>query len=171
MAAEKNERLVIVGRLGAAYGVKGWIKIHSFTEPMENILDYQPWLVKRQGQWQPLAISDSQRHNKVLIASIDGCKSVEATVSFRHAQIAIKRKQLPTLGKHEYYWTDLQGLNVFTTNGDEIGKIDYLLPTGANDVLVVQGERQYLIPYLLHKVIKEVDNVNGKMIVDWDKDF
>ena len=171
MAAEKDEKLVIVGRIGAPYGVKGWMKIHSFTEPVGNILAYQPWVVKRQGQWQLLEISDSRRHNKGVIAAIDGCESKEATVSYRHAEIAITRQQLPTLGEHQYYWTDLQGLTVFTTSGNELGRIDCILPTGANDVLVVKGKRQHLIPYLLHKVIKTVDRVNGKMIVDWDADF
>ena len=171
MTAKKSEKLVIVGRLGAPYGIKGWIKIHSFTEPMENILNYQPWLVKQQGQWQPLAIHDCRRHNKVLIASINRYEDREATVSLRHAQIAIKRKQLPTLGEYEHYWTDLQDLTVLTTSGHELGKINHILPTGANDVLVIKGKQQYFIPYLLHKVIKDVDYVNGRMIVDWDKDF
>jgi len=170
MACKKDEKIVIVGRIGAPYGVKGWMKIKSFTNPMENILVYQPWLIKRQGQWQPLAINGSRYHHNRLIASVQGCDSKEAALPYRLTEIAVKRKQLATLGKHEYYWTDLQELTVFTISGDELGRIDHILPTGANDVLVVKGERQHLIPYLLHEVIKKIDLVNGKMVVDWDTD-
>ena len=171
MASDKSDKLITVGRLGASYGVMGWIKVHSFTDPIDNILTYQPWLVKRQGQWQPLELTGSRKHNKGIIVAIDGCNNKEDTALYRNLEIAVKREQLPALEAGEFYWTDLHDLKVYTTDGDELGKVDSILATGANDVLVVKGKQEYLIPYLRNEVIKDIDLGNSKIVVDWDVNF
>ena len=171
MHADKNIQLITVGRFGAAYGVKGWLRIHSFTEPVDNILAYQPWLVKLQGGWQSITLVDSRKLNKGIIATIASCNNKETTALYRNAEIAIQRNQLPALADDEFYWTDLQNLSVHTVTGERLGVVDYILPTGANDVLVVKGKREHLIPYLPDTVIKKIDLANGEIIVDWDPNF
>ena len=86
-------------------------------------------------------------------------------------EIAVERDQLPELANDEYYWTDLEGLQVRTCAGVTLGRVDHLLATGANDVLVVQGEREHLIPFVLGSVVKAVHLSDGWMEVDWDPDF
>jgi len=168
---DQDDNLIIVGRFGASYGVKGWMKVHSFTQPHENIITYQPWLIKQQARWQPVSVTDCRQSGNNILAAIAGCETKEATSLYRNVDIAIQRQQLPALNTGEFYWADLQGLSVYTVSGDELGKIDYILPTGANDVLVVKGKREHLIPYLPNDVIKEIDLVIGKIIVDWDANF
>ena len=171
MTAPAHERLVTVGRFGAPYGVKGWVKLHSFTDPIDNIFIYQPWLVKLGKKWQTIKLTDFRKHNKGLIVAIEGCDNRDTTALYRNVTIAVKRTQLPALNTGEYYWTDLEGLTVHTLDDNELGKVDYIFATGANDVLVVKGKREHLIPYLQNNVIKKIDLQNSKIIVDWDADF
>ena len=171
MTAADHERLITIGRFGAPYGVKGWVKVHSFTDPIDNIFTYQPWLAKLGKKWQEIKLTDFRKHNKGLIVAIAGCDNRDTTVLYRNATIAVKRAQLPSLNTGEYYWTDLKDLMVHTVTGDELGKVNYIFATGANDVLVVKGKREYLIPYLQDSVIKTIDLQSGKIIVDWDANF
>jgi 16S rRNA processing protein RimM len=78
---------------------------------------------------------------------------------------------LPELHEGEYYWNDLQGLRVENLDGVELGRISYVFETGANDVIVVKGRREYLIPFTWGNAVRRVDLEKGLMIVDWDPDF
>ncbi len=171
MTASADERLITIGRFGAPYGIKGWIKVHSFTDPVDNILAYQPWLAKMGKKWQIIELTESRKHNKGIVVAVAGCDNRDTVALYRNVTIAIKRTQLPALNSNEYYWTDLEGLTVYTFNGEELGKVDYIFATGANDVLVVKGKQEYLIPYLKDDVIKSIDLANAKIIVDWDANF
>lgn len=168
---------VVVGKLLAPYGVKGWLKLYSHTQPIENIATYEPLWMKRGEHWQPIDLEHVQRHGKGLVAKIKGCDTRDQTPAYIGCDLAIKREQLPALEQGDYYWAQLEGLSVMTTAGEYLGVVDHLFETGSNDVLVVQpaagsiDRQERLIPYLWESVVKGVDLARGEMIVDWDKDF
>lgn len=175
---------LIVGKIGAPYGVRGWTKLYSFTEPMDNLLDYDPWYTNPHSTpknskdvaasddgWVIAPINEVKTHGKGFVAKFKGADDRDAAARLTGQEIAIRRDQLPPASEGEYYWGDLAGLTVLTMDGVSLGVVDHLLETGANDVLVVKGDRQRLIPYVLGPIVKKVDLEAGTMQVDWDADF
>jgi 16S rRNA processing protein RimM len=167
-AATRREcRRVALGRIGAPHGVRGWVRIFSDTEPPENILRYRPWLVDdRETQ-----VIEGRRHGKALIALLVGCEDRDAAAALAGRRIMVYRDQLPPPRSDEFYWIDLEGLAVQTSSGVELGRVSHLFATGANDVLVVQGERERLLPFVWGQVVRDVDFGAGRILVDWDADF
>lgn len=163
--------MVVLGRISGVYGVKGWVRIYSYTSPRANILDYSPWFLKGRAGWERRELEKGRPHGKGVVAKIKGCDDRDRAAELVHREIAVERSQLPETGPGEYYWADLKGLKVFTLDGVDLGTVDHLFETGANDVIVVTGERERLIPYLWGDVIREVDLDAGVMTVDWDPEF
>ncbi len=161
----------MVGRISGVYGVKGWVKIHSYTEPLENILTYKPWLISKGGEWQPIQPESGKRHGKGLVAQLAGYHDRDQALALRGVEIAIWPEQRMSLEENEFYWTDLIGLRVINLEGIEFGYIDSLMDTGANDVLVVKGEQQRLVPYVRPQVVKLIDLSAAQMMVDWPADY
>lgn len=160
---------VIVGRISGLFGVHGWVKIHSYTDPREAILDYEDWLITNDEDWQPIKVREGKPHGKTIIASLDGIDDRDDAAQWIKATIGVDRSQLPDMADGKFYWLDLEGLTVMKCDGTVIGTVDYLLETGANDVLVVRkGDREVLIPFLVEQVIKDVDLADGVIRVDWD---
>lgn len=170
-ASEAGQRYVVVGRVAAVFGVRGWVKVMSETEPRENILDYAPWYLARNGAWEPRELVEGRAHGKGVVARLDGCDDRDTAASLVGCDIAVPRERLPEPAPGEYYWTDLVGLAVRTVDGVELGRVDHLLETGANDVLVVVGERERLIPLLFDQVVRQIDLQGGTITVDWDPEF
>lgn len=169
---QSPEQYVVMGKLTSSYGVKGWLRVYSWTSPIEGILDYDTWLVEHNGQRTAMTLDGGQRHGKGLIVRLDGVDSREAAENLAGATIWLKTAELPALEDDEYYWYQLEGLNVRTSEGVALGRVAYLFETGANDVLVVRGEdRERLIPFLPDDVIQQIDLEGGIMTVDWDPDF
>ena len=166
-----TDPLVPVGRISGVYGVKGWVRIYSFTAPRDNILQYNPWQIHLPAGWQSVEVLEGKAHGKGVIARLAGCEDRDAAARWMDAEIAIRRSQLPETQAGEYYWSDLIGLRVITGAGEELGTVDHLLETGANDVLVVLGDRERLIPYVVGEVVTEVDLVARELRVDWDPEF
>jgi 16S rRNA processing protein RimM len=167
-----TEQIIVVGRLGAPHGLQGHLKLVSYTQPRDNIFQYKPWLIQRHGQWQPLASPPEYqvRHQKLLVRLPD-CHDCDQARAYTNAFIGIYRSQLPELTADQYYWRDLQGLRVINQQGEDLGIVDHLLATGANDVLVVKGKREHLIPFILDQYVLKVDLAAGRIDVDWDADF
>lgn len=161
---------MILGRVTGLYGVKGWLKVRSYTEPREAILDYKDWLLFRDGDSQAVRLAEGRRHGRTVVARIEGCNDRDEAARHVGDEIGVARQALPDTRRGEYYWADLEGLQVVHEDGRELGKVAYLLATGANDVLVVQGEREILIPFVHGEVIKDVDLAAGVINVDWEWD-
>jgi 16S rRNA processing protein RimM len=166
-----SDRLVALGRISGLHGVQGWVKIHSDTRPRENILEYAPWYLRRKGCWEVWQPLQGRRHGKTLVARLEGCNDREQARQLMGATIAVRRAQLGDQGNGDYYWTDLEGLRVVTREGVELGRVDHLMETGSNDVLVVRGNRERLIPWLPEQVVRSVDLKQGLITVDWDPEF
>lgn len=169
--------MMVVGKITSVYGVKGWVKIYSDTEPMDNILKYTPWFVRLQGRLQAVQIEQGKRHGKGLIAKLVGCSDRDQAQAYCGNEISVDRSQLPALSGDDYYWHQLEKLNVVTESKEILGRVDHLISTGSNDVLVVQStpesidDRERLIPYLPEQVIKEINLEEGTIRVDWDSEF
>ena len=186
--AGNDTAYITVGKIGAPYGVRGWVKVTSFTESVDNLLQYEPWYLGQthqpkldsdlpsadlasHGQWTVASDVEAKPHGKGIIARFDGCIDREAAILMGGREIAIRRDQLPEPEEGEYYWIDLEGLEVKTLDGVSLGKVDHMVETGANDVMVVKGERERLIPYVQKHIVHEVDTDAGFIRVDWDPDF
>lgn len=165
---QHTEDFVTVGKIGAPYGIKGWVKIHSFTEWVTNILEYTPWYLEDANGWKLTKVAEGREHGKGLVAKFAGFDTPEHSRQLTGKLIAIKRSQLPPLKKNEYYWGDLEGLTVINQDGKVLGTIAYLLETGSNDVIVVKNEKEHAIPYLQGSVVISVDLDKREMHVNWE---
>jgi 16S rRNA processing protein RimM len=165
-----NERRVVrIGHISGAHGVRGWVRIHSLTEPREAIFDYQPWLLgearkaTRAREWK--------KHGRHLIALLEDTGDRDAAEALVDQTIAVFRDQFPEPPDGSFYWADLAGLEVRLQDGTGLGTIERMLATGANDVMVVRGERERLIPFVMGQYVKSVSLEDGVVIVDWDPEF
>lgn len=167
-----GQRFVTLGRISGAYGIQGWVKVHSETSPRENIVAYSPWCLVRHGRRETWEVSAGRLQGKSVVAKLDGCDDRNLAEALSGAEITIQRVQLPpTEQAGEYYWADLVGLGVRTVDGTDLGRIEQLFETGANDVMVVKGDRERLVPYIWQQVVREVDLDRRVMLVDWDPEF
>jgi len=163
---------VVVGEVAGVYGIKGWVKVRSFTDPLDRIFEYGPWIIESpDASATSCRVRDGRRHGKGLIASLEGIDDRDRAADRVGSEIRVVRAELGDAGEGRYFWSDLEGLSVETERGIELGRIESLLETGANDVLVVTGERRRLVPFLPEQVVKSVDLDGGRVIVDWDPDF
>lgn len=161
---------IVVGRVSGLYGVRGWCKVFSFTQPRDALLDYGGWHVRRGGVWEPVAVAEGRRHGKALLARIEGIDDREAARELVGCDIAVPRSALPDAGEGHFYWCDLEGLEVVTTGGTTIGHVREMIETGAHDVLVVDGDADTLIPFVVGKTVTDVDLAARRIVVDWEWD-
>jgi len=195
MIEEKSENTpgkIILGRITGVYGVKGWVKVFSYTDPMESIVDYSPWHIRaenrKQASWTKVKLKAGKRHAKTVVAKFEHCNDRDQAMAYIGTEIAIEQEQLEALRKNdEYYWRDLIGLRVINRQDIELGIVKSMLETGANDVLVVSQETigedeseldeskpktiERLIPWSMHNTVIDVDLKQGVIEVDWDQDF
>ena len=176
--SQAQNQMILVGKIGAPYGIKGWTKINTYTEIPEGIFDYEPWQLKLRGKSKDVAVTDWRRHGNGLIAklaSVDTRNDAEELVNY---EIHVSAEQLPELSDDEFYWRDLEGMAVVNEAGYDFGKVSSLMETGSNDVLVVKanrndafGQSERLIPYLQDQVVLSVSKDTNTITVDWDPEF
>ncbi len=160
---------VLVGELTGLYGVRGWVRVYSYTEPRENILNYRHWVLERDGESWPAELAEGRRQGKGVVARLRGVQDRDAAARWLGARIHVARSELPALAEGEYYWSDLEGLEVLGPGERPLGRVHHLFETGANDVMVVRGRgREILIPYLPGRVVRQVDLESGRILVDWE---
>jgi len=164
-----DKQVVPLGHISGVHGVRGWVKIHSLTEPREAIFEYQPWLLGE--SLEEVRILQGKKHGSRLIALFENTNDRETAEVLVTTPIAAYRDQLPETEDGEYYWMDLVGLAVKLEDGTVLGEVSNLLATGANDVMVVKGDRERLVPFVQGQYVKQVDLENGVIVVDWDPDF
>lgn len=171
-ASVETEQRVVLGHMAGAYGVRGWVKVRSYTDPKDNILHYSPWRIEHQGGQRDYKVLTGRVQGGFIVAQLDGMHVREDAIALAGATVTVARRQLPPLPKDEYYWSDLIGLKVVNQEGVELGKVTRLFETGANDVLVAEdSEGERFIPYVFGMYVLKVDLAAGVMQVDWDADF
>ncbi|MDX1480753.1 MAG: ribosome maturation factor RimM [Woeseiaceae bacterium] len=161
---------VVLGEVAGVYGVRGWVRIRSYTVPPEGLLDYRECLLGGADGWRNAMIETGRRQGKGIVLHLAGIDDRDAAQALIGCEIAVPREALPEPGDGRYYWTDLEGLEVRHTDGCVLGYVDHLIGTGANDVLVVRGDRDRLIPFVTESVVREVDLDDGVIVVDWPWD-
>jgi 16S rRNA processing protein RimM len=164
-----DSEYIVIGKLGAPFGIKGWLKMISFTEVTADALDYTPWFLEDAGNWKEVKYTDAREHGKGFVVKFAGYNAPETARALTGKKIAIKRTQLAALEEDEYYWAQLEGLTVIDQKGDVLGTIVYFIETGTNDVMVVKGQgKEFAIPYLPGDVVLNVDLEKQVMLVNWD---
>ena len=166
---QSEPSMVVLGRIAGVFGVRGWVHVFSETDPIDNILHYRPWHIGKGGKVYELV--EGKQHGKGLVAHLAGCDDRDQAAPLVGAEIAVTRDRLPPPRADEFYWIDLEGLACETVQGVNLGRVDHLFATGANDVICVKGERERLIPFVWGDVVKDVDFAQGRIVVDWDPDF
>lgn len=175
--SEAGSEWIVLGEIGRVHGLKGWLKLISFTSPIENILDYSRFQAEVGGRLQEVELDEHRRLNKALLVHFKGYDDPETSRLLTGIELTIANKKLPLLQRGEFYWHQLQDLRVVNQHEQMLGRVSHLLETGANDVLVVKADsesiddRERLIPYLMDSVIIEIDLGNQTIRVDWEADY
>ena len=175
-ATPSVEDLIVLGKITSVHGVRGEVKIYSFTDPIDNLLDYRHWTLKRDGEVKQVELVSGRLQGRVLVAKLKGLDDREVARTYAGFDICVPRALLPELEDGEYYWHQLEGLKVIDLQGQLLGRLDHLLETGSNDVMVVKpcpgslDDRERLLPYT-EQCVQKVDLAAGEMRVDWDADF
>lgn len=160
-----------MGRIVAPFGVKGWIKIQPYTATAASLAGYRVWWLERDGGgWRECAVESAHPQGSSLVAKLAGCEDREAAAALKGLEVAVPRAALPATAPGEYYWSDLLGLRVENEQAQELGIVGRMMETGANDVLIVEGDRERLIPFI-SDVVKRVDLESRLIVVDWDADY
>jgi 16S rRNA processing protein RimM len=146
------------------------VKIHSYTRPRDNILAYRRWDIATPSGWRTHNVAESRRQGNSIIACLEDITDRDAAIAYVSRDVAVAREMLPPNEAGEYYWHDLVGLRVSNRQGVDLGRVVQLLDTGANDVLVVEGDRKRLIPYVPGVHVDDVDLADGRISVDWHAD-
>jgi len=170
MMAE-SEQYLVMARIGKTYGVKGWLKIYSHTDPVTNIFEYKPWFIKQGNKWINLEIDDEQQKGNDLLVHVKGYDSPEVAKQLTGLDIVINKKQLPKLSEGEFYWHELIGLEVFTIAEQHLGKVIQVMNNAAHPILEIQGEKKHLVPLVMEKFIHDIDFKEKKIVVNWDPEF
>lgn len=195
---DNSQERISLGHVTGVSGLKGLVKVHSDTNPRENIVSYPSWWLEQSGQWRQVVVVEGRPQGKTIVARIEGIATPEQASTLIGAKIAVDRHAMPALSDGEFYWADLVGMQVHTVEGIHVGTACRLFETGANDVLVVTDERQLgdkessvvtdesdsgkagkrkgavpevLVPWLVPDVIRDVDMQNNRILIDWDPDF
>ncbi len=161
----------MVGRVGAPHGIRGWSQLWSFTDPPEGLLRHPRLQARRRGQTQILEIADGRLQGERVIVRFAGTDDRNAAAKLTGFELSVPRTALEPAPPGSWYWHDLVGLAVVTVDGSPLGRVDHLIETGVNDVLVVRGERERLIPFAQPQIVKKVDLDAGCIEVDWDAEY
>lgn len=175
--AETAAKAAVLGKIGKTHGVKGWLRIVSFTSPVDNILEYSHFSASRDQETQQLEIDEFKNLSAGIVAHIKGYDTPEAARQLTGLTLSVDVSELPALESDEVYWYQLEGLVVVNQHAQVLGRISKILETGANDVLVVDADehsiddRQRLIPYRKGVTVIEVDLSGGAIKVQWEADY
>lgn len=169
--------LVVLGEIVSVHGIRGAVKVYSHTQPLDNVLNYPVWILRKGREQRQVSVTAGRVQGRVLVVQLKGLKDRDQALELKDWEICVPQSELPDLSEGEYYWHQLVGLQVVTVEGQLLGRIDHLLETGSNDVMVVKpcagsiDQRERLLPYLPDMYIKHIDLTEALMQVDWDPEF
>jgi|TARA_B100001750_G_C15342486_1_gene512980 16S rRNA processing protein RimM len=165
----EDDKKIYLGKITGVHGIKGWLKIQSFSSPPENILNYPQWIINNQGEEDLYSIEKGRKQNNKIVVKLENINDRNTAEALINSKIQILRSDLPKLSNENYYWSDLVGLNVLNSEEKMIGKIESLIETGANDVMVINSSKnkRILIPFVMHEIVKEVNIELSYVKVDW----
>lgn len=164
--ATASDRVVVLGRIVGTFGVKGWVKVKSYTEPVENILDYAVWQLGREGHWTPVEVDEGRVTDKGVLAKLAGLDSPEEARLKVGFELGVWRSEMPPPAPGEYYWADLEGVEAFAASGECLGRVDHFRSTPGGTVMIVQGEQEHWIPFVKERIVR-VELDARRIVVDW----
>lgn len=159
-----------MGRMLGPFGIKGWVKVQTFTQTPESLVEYPVWWIGSDPKWRECRVEQTNVQTAGLVAKLAGCDDRDAAMLLRGQEVAIPRSAFPVAGANEFYWGDLVGLKVMNVQDEDLGTVSEVFETGANDVLVVQGDRERLIPFV-EPIVQQVDMAGRVIRVDWGADY
>lgn len=163
---------VVVGQIGAPYGVKGWNHARAFTNPVDSLLTYNPWFVKQKDGWVQVECETGRRHGEGLVIKLKGIEDRDQAATLTQANIAIKRSQRESLPENVFYWTDLEGLSVELTTGESWGQVRYLYDNAGTDVMIIDHDgKEYHVPFIMNDTVVKVDLAARQIVIDWSFDY
>lgn len=172
--ASASDRIVVLGKIVGAFGVKGWVKIKSYTEPVENILDYGVWQLGQTGnqigKWTPIKVEEGRVTDKGVLARLEGLVSPEEARLKVGLELGVWRSEMPAPAPGEYYWSDLEGIEAISASGELLGRVDHFRSTPGGTVMIVQGEQEHWIPFVKERIVK-VELDAGRIVLDWSVDW
>lgn len=160
----------MLGKVAGTFGVKGWIKIKSYTEPVDNILDYGVWQLGRAERWTPVKVEAGRVTDKGVLAKLEGLESPEEARLKVGLELGVWRSEMPPPGPGEYYWNDLEGIEAVSEAGERLGKVERFEATPAGTVMVIRGDREHWVPFVKERILK-VELDAGRIVVDWSPDW
>ncbi len=171
----RPDRKVVLGRIVGAFGVLGWVKIESYTDPIDNILDYPVWQLSEGSNWKPAKVITGRVTAKGVQAQLDSIADRTVAERSRGTLIAIARNELPEPKAGQYYWDDLVGLDAYSPEGGLLGRIEEIRSTPAHALLAIAGEHEgkrveHLVPLVSERLLK-VDLTTRRATVDWDSSW
>lgn len=169
--AQLPDDLVVIGRIAGLYGIKGWLKIISYTEPRVNVFSYSPWYLNRGSAWLKVDVDSGRAHNKGIIVKIKGCDDRTYASPMIDSEIHVSRILFPLASSDEYYWSDLQGLKVCNLQDEVLGIVASMMSNGVQDIMVVRGDIERLIPFVKNHFVISVDLSKKRVIVDWPLEY
>ena len=174
---QTGSAMLVLGKIVSVHGIRGAVKVLSHTDPLDNVLDYPQWSLRRGAEQRTVSVTGARVQGRVLIVQLKGVNDRNQAEELVNFEICVAQDALPDLEEGEFYWHQLEGLRVETLDGQLLGRIDHLLETGSNDVMVVKpcegsvDDRERLLPYLPDLYVKHIDLQAGLMQVDWDVEF
>ena len=165
----RSKKKILVGKISNPHGIKGWVKVISFTDPIENILSYKQWIISDKETEKTYYLEDSRVQGNKIVIKLENVNDRNDAALLKNLQIQVNRSDLPDLDQNSYYWEDLVDFNVIDIKGNHVGKVDSLFRTGSNDVLVIIDEtkERLLVPFIMEEVIKYVDLAKELISIDW----
>ncbi len=157
---------VVLGRVLGAFGIQGWVRVQSYTRPIEGLLEYCDWQLGAK-VWRVL---EGRRQGTSVVVRLEGLSSREDAMALRGTEVEVERAELPAAGPGEHYWFDLMGCAVRNLSGVELGRVESLFSNGAQDVLVIRGERERMVPFV-PAIVKQVDMGQKQILVDWEPEY
>lgn len=172
LQAEPAARLIVMGRVVAPYGVKGWVRIEPYSADPRSLSDHPSWWVGGSGDWRELKVAEcALQHGASLVARFEGCVERDAALALKGSKVALARAALPPSAIDEFYWADLVGLKVVNGKDEELGAVAELFDNGAHPVMrIVDGETERLLPFV-GQVVRGVDLALGRIRVEWELDW
>jgi 16S rRNA processing protein RimM len=167
---DQRKDQICVGHITGVQGLQGWVRVFSDTSPRENVVEYSPWMIEADDGISTLEVQ-GRLQGRLVLAKLTGIETREQAAELIGNKIYIWPEQLPELDQDEYYWSDLIGMQVESTQAEVFGRVEVMLETGANDVMVVNGDRERLIPFVMDEIVTKVDLANRRIVVDWQADY
>jgi len=167
---DPGERIVVLGKIAGTFGVRGWVKINSYTDPPENLLEYEELLIGGSGRWTQVRLEEARVTGKGVLGKLEGIETPEDARTHVGLELGVRRSEMPPVAPGEYYWSDLEGLDVVSGNGEPLGKVDHFRSTPAGTLIVIRGEREIWVPFVKDRILN-VDLDAKRLVLDWSADW